>query len=239
MRTALAAVGSSALALTLALSSQLSAAAVVYTPLATPLVTALNTGGGFSDGTGVWFNPLTGYAETRGFLFPSTLYADGQFFLLLDAFNYTPPEAEIFTQGFFSRGNGVVYASAGNLNPGWYGAGVSIGATTGYQSPGAGYPDIGPNFGNGAVGRGFLGLTIRDASGASSSDIFYGFADVTLGTDYSLTLNAFAYENVRGQAITTFIGAPVPEAGTAWTLGLGLAGVAAAWRRRTSASGRR
>jgi hypothetical protein len=231
MRTALAAVGFSALAVALALSPQPGAAAVVYTPLATPLTTVLNLAGGFSDGTGVWFNPLTGYAETRGFLFPSPLYEDGKFFLLLDG-TYATPEAEIYTQGFFSRGNGVVYAAAGNLNPGWYGAGVSIGAATGYQSPGAGYPDIGPNFGNGAPGRGFLGLTMRDASGASSSDVFYGFADVTLATDYRITLNAFAFENVRGAAITTFIGAPVPEPGTAWAMGLGLAGVAAAWRRR-------
>ena len=27
------------------------------------------------------------------------------------------PEAMIFTQGFFSRGNGVIYASPSNLNP--------------------------------------------------------------------------------------------------------------------------
>jgi hypothetical protein len=230
MRTALAAVGFSALALALTLSPQPSAAAVVYTPLATPLTTELNPAGGYSDGTGVWFNPLTGYAETRGYLFPSPLYEDGKFFLLLDG-SYATPEAMVYTQGFFSRGNGVVY-DAVNLNPGWYGAGSSIGPATGYQSPGAGYADIGPTYGNGAPGRGFLGLTIRDASGASSSDIFYGFADVTVATDYSLTLNAFAFENVRGQAITTFIGAPVPEPGTAWAMLLGLAGVAAAWRRR-------
>lgn len=232
-RTAFAAAGLSALALGLALSPLTGTAAVIYTPLAAPLTTVPNPGGGFSDGTGVWFNPLTGYAEARGFLFPSTLYEDGKFFLLLDAFNYATPEAEIFTQGFFSRGNGVVYASVGNLNPAWFGVGASIGPATGYQSPGAGYPDIGPNYGNGSVGRGFLGLTIRDASGASSSSIFYGFADVTLAADYSITLNAFAYENVRGAAITTFIGSPVPEAASAWTLALGLAGIAAVWRRRT------
>lgn len=232
MRTALAIAGLSALALL----PQPGAAAVIHTPLATPMTTPLNPAGGFSDGTGVWFNPLTGYAETRGFLFPSTLFEDGKYFLLLDG-SYAVPEAMIYTQGYFSRGNGVVY-NAANLNPGWYGAGVSIGPSTGYQSPGAGFPDIGPTYGNGVVGRGFLGLTIRDASGVSSSDIFYGFADVTVGTDYSLTLNAFAYENVRGRAITTFIGAPVPEAGTAWTLGLGLAGLAAVWRRKSAGPSR-
>lgn len=207
-----------------------SEAVVVYTPLATPLTTAPNGGGGCCDGTGVWFNPLTGYAEARGFFFPDTLIEDGKFFLLQDTISYATPEAEIFVQGLFSRGNGVIYASSSNLNPAWFGVGASIGPGTGFQSPGAGFPDIGPNFGNGAPGRGFLGLTLRDPTGASSSDIFYGFADITLAADFSITLNAFAYENVRGAPITTFISA-VPEPASGWALGLGLAGVAVALRR--------
>ena len=227
MRKVFAAEGLAALTLLPGLAS----ATVIYTALASPLTTDPNAGGGYSDGTGVWFNPLTGYAESRGYLFPGTLYEDGKFFLLLDTASYATPEAEVFVQGFFSRGNGVVYASAGNLNPAWFAAGATIGPATGYQSPGAGYPDIGPNFGNGSPGRGFLGLTLRDPSGASSADIFYGYADVTINADYSLTLNAFAYENVRGAAITTALSAPVPEPGTAWAFGLGLAGIAAALRR--------
>ena len=66
-------------------SAGASQAAVVYTSLATPMTTASNPGGGNNDGTGVWFNPLTGYAEARGFFFPNTLFEDGKFFLLLDA----------------------------------------------------------------------------------------------------------------------------------------------------------
>jgi hypothetical protein len=231
MRTALAAVGLAALALL----PPPSTAAVIVTTLATPLTTDPNPSGGYADGTGVWFNPLSGYAESRGYLFPSPLYQDGQFFLLLDA-SYTTPEAMIYTQGYFARGNSVIY-DAGNLNAAWFGAGVSIGPGTGYQDPGYGYPDIGPTYGNAPPGggRGFLGLTIRDASGASSSDVFYGFADVTVNPDYSLTLNAFAYENVRGAAITTFTSA-VPEAGTGWAFGLGLAGIAALGRRSRRAT---
>jgi hypothetical protein len=202
-------------------------AAVIYTPLATPLTTAPNPGGGGSDGTGVWFNPLTGYAEERGFFFPGQLFEDGKFFLLLDASQPTP-EAMVYTQGFFSRGNGVIYASASNLNPARFAVGQSIGAGTGYQSPGAGFPDLGPVFGNwGAGGRGFLGLTLRDASGSSASDVFYGYADITVNDDYSLTLNAFAYENVRGAAITTSFAAPVPEPATFGLMALGLAGLLA------------
>ena len=208
------------LAVLLTVAPALSSAATIYTAI-TPMTTPSNTGGGNSDGTGVWFNPLNGYAEVRGSAFPSPLFADGKFFLLQDA-SFATPEAEIFTEGLFSRGNGVIYASSSNLNPARFAAGALIGPGVGYQSPGAGFPDLGPTFGNWAAGgRGFLGLTLRDASGASSSDVFYGFADITVKPDFTITLNAFAYNNVRGQAITAF-SAPVPEPSTFAFLGLGL-----------------
>jgi hypothetical protein len=203
-------------------------AEVIYTELAAPLTTPFNPAGGNADGTGVWFNPLTGYAEQRGFFFPDPLYADGQFFLLSDTFTYGAPQAQVFVQGFFSRGNGVIYASADNLNPAQFAEGDVIGPGVGLQSPGAGFPDMGPLFGNWAAGdRGFLGLTLRDPAGASSSDVFYGFADITVNADYTLTLNAFAYENVPGVAITA-----VPEPRALVLMAAGLALVGAALRRR-------
>jgi hypothetical protein len=199
-------------------------AAVVYTSLASPLTTPFNAGGGCCDGTGVWFNPLSGYAETRGFTFPSPLFEDGKFFLLSDT-SFSSGQAQVFTEGFFSRGNGVIYASSSNLNPARFAAGNVIGPASGYQSPGAGYPDLGPAYGNWSPGRGFLGLTIRDASSASGSDVFYAFADITVNANYTVTLNAFAYENVRGLGITASLAAPVPEPTSGLMLGAGMAGL--------------
>lgn len=199
-------------------------ATVVYTSLASPMTTPFNGSGGCCDGTGVWFNPLNGYAEVRGFSFPSPLFEDGKFFLLSDT-TFPSPQAQVYTEGLFSRGNGVIYASTSNLNPARFVAGNVIGPASGYQSPGAGYPDLGPAYGNWTPGRGFLGLTIRDASSSSSSDVFYAFADITVNANYTVTLNAFAYETVRGLGITASLAAPVPEPTSGLMLGAGLVGL--------------
>ena len=218
-----------ALAASMALVPSVTRADIHYTT-GINLTTAPNPAG-TSDGTGVWFNPLTGYAESRGFFYPSPFFTDGQFWLMLNA-SFTTPEGEIYTQGFFSRGNGVIYTSSSNLNPARFGDGDIIGPGVGYQSPGAGFTDIGPTFGNWpTAGHGYLGFTIRDPSGATASDIFYGYAEINVNEDSSITLLSMAYNDVRGAAITTVTGVPEPTV-------LGISAVAlaagfAAWRRRS------
>jgi hypothetical protein len=174
---------------------------------------------GTGDGTGVWFNPLTGYSESRGYFYPSPFFTDGQYWLMMNA-SFIQTEAQIYTQGFFSRGNGVIYQSSSNLNPAYFGDGTVIGSSSGYQNPGDGYTDLGPTFGNWTAGEhGFLGLTIRDPNGASSSNIFYGYAEITVNADYSITLLSMAYNDVEGASITTVSTVPEPSV-------LGISGMA-------------
>lgn len=198
-----------AVAASMALAPSITRADIHYTD-GINLTTDANLGGGNSDGTGVWFNPLTGYSESRGFTYPSPLFTDGQFFLVMDQ-SFAQTEAEIFTQGFFSRGNGVIYQSSSNLNPAYFGDGAIIGPASGYQDPGAGFTDLAPTFGNWTAGEhGYLGFTIRNPAGASSSDVFYGYAEINVNQDYSITLLSMAYNDVEGAAITTVTSVPEP-----------------------------
>lgn len=188
------------------------ASATVHLTDNVDITTNPNPGGGGSDGTGVWFNPLTGYVEQRGFLFPSPLFEDGKFFLVMNE-SFTTTAAQINTEGFFSRGNDSIYASSSNLNPGRYTAGTVIGPGTGFQSPGTGFPDLGPTFGNFPTGGyGFIGLMLRDPTGTSASDIFYGYAEINVNPDFSTTLLSFAYNDVRNAPITTVSTVPEPTA---------------------------
>ncbi len=175
------------------------------------LTTDPNPAGGFSDGTGIWFNPLTGYVEQRGYFFPTTLYEDGKFFLVMDTYNQAPlTEANVLIQGFISRGNNILDDAF--LNPLQFGDGASVGPGAGFTYSGGGYSDLGPVYGNwGAGEHGYLGLTIGDGTGTGSSQVFYGYAEITVNPDFSITLHSFAYNDVRGQAITTVSTVPEPS----------------------------
>ena len=95
-----------------------------------------------------------------------------------------------------------------------------IGPASGYQSPGAGYVDLGPTFGNWTASEhGFLGLTINDAA---DGGVYYAYAEIDVNSDYSITLDSFAYNDVKNGTITTVL-TPVPEPSTLAVLGFGAA----------------
>ena len=70
---------------------------------------------------------------------------------------------------------------------------------------------------------------MRDPAGGSSSDIFYGYAEITVNADYSTTLLSMAYNNVEGSPITTVSSVPEPST---WALLSLTAGGFLARRRR-------
>lgn len=214
------------IALGLALVPSVSQAIVHTTIVSSKLITATNLN---FDGTGIWFNPLTGYSEQRGATYPSPLYEDGKFFLTL--YGYTTPEASVVIEGLISRGNNVLDNSS--QNPLRFSDGASIGSASGFTYSGGGYTDLGPTYGNWlGGGHGYLGLVMRDPSSASSSDVFYGYAEINVDpSSYAISLLSFAYNDVRGQSITTVSTVPEPSVLALAPLGL------AAWtlaRRRKS-----
>jgi hypothetical protein len=164
------------------------------------LTTNPNANGAEYDGTGVWFNPFTGYAESRGYYFPNPLFEDGKFLLVMDTY-YAQTEAEVWTEGYFSDGNHVI--GDANGNPLRLTAGAAINASTGSEAE---YVDLGPTYGNWAAGgEGYIPLVL----GSTTGSIYYGYADVTVDpSTYAITLNAFAYESTPG---ATIVAGAVPE----------------------------
>jgi hypothetical protein len=215
-------------AASVAITPSLTRAATHLTDIA-DITTSPNLGGSFNgDGTGIWFNPLSGYAEHRGVTLPNPLLSDGKFFLSWNN-SYFQPEAEVLIEGLISRGNNVI--DNGFANPLRIGDGVSIGPGSGFLNSWGGYVDLGPTFGNWADGgHGYLGLTIGDGTGTGWSDVFYGYAEINVNEDYSITLLSFAYNDLRGESITTVSTIPEPS-GLALTF-LGTVGLVVSRRRR-------
>jgi hypothetical protein len=73
---------------------------------------------------------------------------------------------------------------------------------------------------------GYVGLEFGGPGGE-----YYGWANVTVNSDYSITLNGFAYNNTPNQGIVV---EPVPEPSSLLLLTLGAAGIAAYRRKRAT-----
>jgi hypothetical protein len=137
--------------------------------------------------------------------------------------------------GFSANGNqfvasasvGGYFSSIAKLNQG-----ASIGpALTFSSNNGTLAENTTPAYGrwNGLAESGYLGL--RMPSGPSS--YIYGWANITVNSDYSITLNSFGYADAPDEAVVA--PDPTPEPASIVLLALGAAGIAA-WRRKTAAA---
>jgi MYXO-CTERM domain-containing protein len=203
------------------------AAAVTHYQVVPPAVTPPDTE--FSA-RGVWFNILTGVVDVRKDpIFPDPLLENGKFMLKQNkGYSNVEAAAELYIEGFISLGNSVVTTPGGN--PAKLAAGTVIGPASNIPSNG-GFVDLGPTFGPWRAGdQGFLGLR---ASGGFTTPagpaVKYGYAEILIGADYSVTLLSFGVENDVGVAVTTPALSVIPEPSA---LGLASVGGLALLRRR-------
>jgi len=157
------------------------------------------------DNNGIWVTMTSSSVSVIDDLsFPG--YADGQFQLNTNIY-WADPTANIFTQGFFGNGNDVAVGGAQSFNPAKFDFGTTVDGTAGYLAGGnnialAGGPSDG--WGNwNDFSRGAIGVVFP-----ISGELHYGFIDVTVNSDKTITLHGYAYESTAGVGITTFA---IPE----------------------------
>lgn len=185
-----------------------------------PDVTALE-GAGF-DASGVWFNFFTGeatYQPTPSGFLPLAL---GQFQInfnggngYVNLVNKTP----FFDAAqWVNVGNGVARLAEGDVVDGFSfftdDFTILASVTTDFYNS---FDDL---------GTGYIGVNFTDAD----VNTYYGYAQVTVNPDFTVTLNSFAYESVPGAGIT--IPTAIPEPASAAALAGGALLAVAALRRR-------
>jgi hypothetical protein len=175
----------------------------------------------------VYFDLLTGYAGST-----ATSVADFELLTSVQGTSNPVYQARILISPDDATVNGNMFAASASLV---FGGGAS---SVGKLSPGA---KVGPNlifsnvagtlaenespyFGhwNGLPASGYLGLEFKNGGTR------YGWAAITVNSDYTITLNGFGFENSGSPAYTD-----TPEPASILLLALGAAGLET-WRRKRS-----
>jgi len=195
------------------------ALAAVAMPAAGAQGSIFNTDLTATSGAPVYFDPATGYAG----LTPAE--SDFELFVLQSNSAF---RASILNSPASSHNpNGNMFAvssSAARLSPG-----TTVGPLLTFGSA------LGTLASNSGFGH-WNAVPITDDLGLSQtcgapSGVCYGWANITVNADHSITLNAFGYDS-SGDALAA--GEPTPEPASIILLAMGAAGIAA-WRRKKTA----
>lgn len=175
-----------------------------------------------APGSPIFFNAMTGSA--------GSISSPDDFELLTSEFASISKAVFEFAPGNVPNGNAFAASRVGGnsfSSVARLAQGALVGPALTFSSIGEhlasnSYPGLG-HF-NPVPETGDIGLRM-----VRGSDTFYGWADITVNADYSITLNAFGYDDA-GNPVTTDP-PQTPEPASIVLLALGAAGIAA-WRRR-------
>ena len=176
---------------------------LVYT---SGLTTSLSTSTGASNGSDVFFNFLTGTSNKSS----AAAYQ----------YRLNTSNANISIDAQIQGDANSAIDNDNNFNARRYATGEIVTQSMQYTGLGFLASNETGNSGSFLPGQsGYLGLRFTN-----SNNIFFGWADITLNNDYTVTLNRFAYEDEVGAPIRAGV---VPEANPLELLLLGAVGMGA------------
>jgi hypothetical protein len=209
------------------MSLALAAVSIPRAAHATPITFYTDLTTGIGAGNAIFFDPMTGFAGSTA--------SSSDFELLTSVFSSVGQSNAFLNAGPGNQaGNGNTFAASALGSTGFSSvARLTPGALVG---PGLAFSSVGAHLaGNSyfALGHwnpvpesGDVGLRM-----VRGSDTFYGWADITVNDDYTITLDAFGYDDAGNAVIAD--PTPTPEPASIFLLALGAAGIAA-WRRKTA-----